>query len=219
LRKDPASFEKLMGFPLKDFLDSVLTGTPPPSAAAATQNDAITKLVEKIDGLEKRLVQRDAQEGESRYQSTLATTLKDPKFELLATMPNAMQEMLNFSQGYFKKYGAEAWRSLTPEKIASTLQDVYQEHLRTSLSSSAVRKALGLPEEKASGDDPPEETPKPQASRQPTKPRTVTPSMASSPARGSAEGDGSKKKRPPTNDEVLRDAAKLVPQDVWDQDF
>lgn len=204
--KDPRNIEKL-GIPLKDFLDAVLSGEANPAKRTETViGGEIEELRQKVATLEGSLEQQRTAANEARFRADLGSVLSKPEYTLLASMPGAVDEMLRYSAMYFGKYGPDAFRRLTPEAIAATLQDTYREHVVSLRSNPAARDILGIPSEE-------QQTTVATAKKPPSKPRTITPAMSAGAAKGAPE---TKNKLPPTSDELLREAVKLVPEDVWD---
>lgn len=207
LKQDPRNIEKL-GIPIQEFLDRVINdNAPTPGSIKRESSEELTALRTELGEMKKLLTRRDAQDNESRFEQSANSVLQQPEFELLRSHPDAIGEMKRFVGAYYQRFGKV---DLPHTKIAAILQDTWQEHLKSLGAAKAVRKVFGLPDEVQPGQEPPTpaRTPAPKQ-----KPKTVTPSMTSSPARGAAPEKELNRGRP---SDIIREAAKLVSADVWD---
>lgn len=213
LKKDPRAIEKY-GLPLQEFLDRVISDNTTTPQTVARQGDEKYQALEKQIGELKQILQStQASQGEERFRDNFKKVLATDEFELLRGFDDPEGAALRFAGEYYQANGR---LDLTHAQIARHLQDTWQEHLNSLRSSKAVRKALGLPDEPSQEAD--ESEPEPKASPRnavvpKAKPKTVTPNMASSPARGTPAPRVARQ----SDEDVLREAARLVPKDVWDQ--
>ena len=216
LKQDPRNLEKL-GIPMKEFLERVISeGAPTHDSIKRETNEEVTTLKGELAELKNLLIQSQTNSAEEKFRGRFESALAKPEYELLASHPKAFDEAIKFATAYYQENGR---MDLTPEDIARHLQDTWREELTSLRSAKAVRKVFGLPdepsEEDSDGEDVEQEPKAPL--RKPAalkaKPKTVTPTMASSPARGAPQAKVSRQ----SDEDIVREAAKLVPQDAWEQ--
>jgi hypothetical protein len=214
LKKDPRALEK-HGLSLQEFLDRIINdNAATPATARRESSEENSELRKEIKELKQLFMQDRVQSAEEKFLNRFDGALQKPEFELLRDYPDAKAAAIRFAGEYYQAHGK---MDLTPDQIARHLQDTWQEHLNSLRSAKAVRKVLGLPDEQDSQEseesEPESEAPPRRSVAPKAKPRTVTPNMASSPARGTPPAPRGKQ----SDEDILREAAKLVPKDIWDQ--
>lgn len=212
IKKDPRNIEKY-GISLQEVIDRVLTeGKPTEGTAKREVNEELTAVKRELAEMKQFIQRQQAQTAEEKFKERFSSTLQGEEFELLRSHPDAWSECVAFAAEYYQAHGK---MDLTPAQIAGHLQDTWREHLTSLRSAKAVRKVFGLPDEEApEGADESEPEPKvpPRKTSGPAAPKTVTSTMSSSPTRGAPPA----KVNRTNDDDIVREAAKLVPKDAWD---
>lgn len=219
LRSAPLETLERLGIPVQGLLDTIIKGAPAPgSAQTPTENTELSELRKELASVKEMLQKRDesqsAQAAESRVREVAQKTLAGQEYELLRAHPDPVGQVIGFLGAYYQEHGRPALQDLTMPDILGMLQDTYRDELTKLSSSQAVRKVLGLSDTPPAAEDEGEEGEESRHEpQQPVrrKPRTVTPSMTSSPAAGS-----SKPPPRPSEEETLRKLAATIPADVWE---
>lgn len=192
LRADPLAFLEKNGVEFRTLVERVVKGKPP--EAKPTAEDPVLK---RIAALEAQLKERDITEALGNHKNTLAETLKKEEYALLATRSDAVEQMMDFTAQYHQAHG----EVLSPERVASILQDTWRDELRSLSSHAAVREILGI---SATPDEALTEKPKKPAGK-----KTLTNDLDGTV--GSHKDDETSV----LEDDELRAAAKLIPKDAW----
>lgn len=210
LRQDPRNLEKY-GINLQDFIQSIIAvGNGQPAPTARAEENPLAKEVAELRQQVKSFIEGNAaSREEAAFRSIVEAGLRKPEFELLRANPEAIDQVIKFAGAYYHKTGVPILQALTIDQILVRMQSVWEERVKSLGSSAAVRKVFGVAD--APTPEPASDTRSEPPRR--TKPRTVTPAMVSSPAKGSGEPVN---KRPLTDEEQIREAMKLVPPGVWD---
>lgn len=208
-KADPFGTLERMGVPFAHLADRAIRGDV---AAKPRQGQEGQKSVEpagpeseltkKIEQLQARLDEQEAQRTMAEYTGKVETALAGDQFKLIRAYPGVVDEAVALAVQYAQEYG----EVLTPAKALDMLQTEFKEQLSSLRSHEAVREIFG-----AAAPTQPASTPPAVPNAQPAQPKTLTQSLVSQPAVSKQE----ERSRPQTETEMLMEAAKLLPPDVW----
>lgn len=207
---DPFKAVESLGLSFDGLVQTALKGgVPTPAPAKPAEDPEKAALLKRLEQLEQRDQRREIQNNIMAFQNNCATALKQPEFELLAARPDAVEQMMDFAN----KFASEHGKLLTPSEIAGILQDTWREELATMGSSAAIRKALGLPVDSSAANDT-----SATEENEPAKPKKAGPKISNKlpskppPAPGKTKPTGVQ-----SEEDILNEAAALVPHDAWDR--
>jgi hypothetical protein len=182
-------------------------GETPAAAAAAPPELAAVK--QELAEVKRYVAQTTQERAVNEYRDKLRAELSKTDYELLRAHPAAEAEMLQFAA----KYAAAKGEVLTPDRVASILQDEWRDYLKSLGSHAAIRQALGLSGSTQPAASASASSAKAEASQQPAasqSPGTLTNDMGTTRPQTAKKDWSAMSER-----EQLEEAAKLVPPDAW----
>lgn len=200
-KKDPfGTLKRELGMSFNDLAQLALADDP--TKVQPDEGDQVNpmtkKLLEKIEGLEKTITGQSVQRELQSYKADIKHAVSTDELAILTTMPNLENEVLTLAGSYYQKTGER----LPADKACAILAKYWEQHLQSLSSHAAARRVLGLP-------DPTDSTPgKALKPKGPSK--TLTNRQLASPPSGD-----NKVPENLTDEQEIRLAAKLIPDDVW----
>lgn len=204
IRTDPLSVLREAGFEFNDLARMVLDGGQPKQAPQQPKSEdkEFAAMRERVAKLEAEKQAATEEQYRNAYRGDIRQVLSDPKYKLLASHPDAENEMFEAAAEWAREYGEVR----QPEEFAGILQDQYRKELSELAARGPIREALGI------GDTTPAEAPAPETpgrTKRPVKPRSLTNNMAASPSK-KVDWDSL------SDQDLISEAAKLVPAGAWD---
>lgn len=200
-KKDPfGTLKKEFGLSFNDLAQLALEDDPQVVEPKAPAGDPIVqKLLEKIEGLEKTLNGQTVQRELESYRGDIKrAVIGGGPHEILTTMPNLENEVLQLAGQYYQRTGER----LSADKACGILAKYWEQHLQSLSSHAAARRVLGLPD------------PTDAANGKPARPKGPTKTLTNRQLASPPSGDN---KLPDnlSDEQELRLAAKLIPDDAW----
>lgn len=207
-KNNPLEFLEKSGMSFDDLAQRVLNDGAASPEEMVRQNASSTKseiqqLREEQTKLREVIQEQNNERMVKEYQRDVKKALGDDEFDLLRGYPNGEQLVFNLASVHASEHG----EVLTPADAARRIQGELIEQLKSLSSNTAVRKLLGLQDVA----EPKKEQAVPQSQSNPgNNTSTLTNALAATPASDVPDTSGM------TEFELLRNAAKLIPDTVWD---
>jgi len=202
LKADPFAVLQQAGVPFETLAREYLTGQPENNAEAPTADSSeIAALRAEVTAMREARSKDQSQANFNEYKGNLETAMAGDEYELVRTMPSAVDTAVQIAVRHNAQYG----EILSPKQVIDTMQEEYRLELTQLKSSAAIRKVLGL------ADLPPSDVPTPpsQPAATPAAPsQTLTNNMTSSTTPPAPLGDLSE-------DDELELASKMITDDDW----
>ena len=201
-KEDPLQFLERHGIEFEDLAKRVINDGAPSSAELVKRESGrnqseIAKLREEHTKLQE-LVQNQNNERLVRdYKTEVSKVLKEDRFELLHSYPGAMDLVFNLASNH----AAENEEVLTPEQAAVRIQGELEVQLKTLAKSPSVQRLLAA---ETAAPEAPNKAPSPTATT------TLTNQMAATPPANLPDTSNL------SEYELLAQAAKLLPANVWE---
>ena len=208
-KENPVEFIEKQGMTFDDLAKRVLNdgSASPEEMIRSNSNKNMSEIQQLRDQISKQgeMIQNQANERHVReYQKDVKSVLQTDEFELLQAYPDSETLIFNLAS----LHASEQGEVLTPTDAARRIQSELTEQLTSLSKNEAVRKLLGF-----QGEPVDLKSAATQATSNPgvqSKPNTLTNALAATPA---AEVPDTSRL---SEYELLREAAKLIPQGAFD---
>lgn len=211
IKADPLAYLKeigALGLLADQLQGKAPSGQPKPKAPPPAQ------LPKEVADRLERIEQAQLNNFRNNVRTTYGSQLEQEEFKLLATKTGAVDEMLEFAEGYVQAapFGIDPATGipytpegnlLTPQWVARHVQDTFRQEIQGYAQHDAVRELLGAPK-------PAEENPTaPQAPAKPKKVKKRKGQVAAAPPNDEVEL---------TPMQELQNAVALIPEDAWGEE-
>lgn len=134
------TIQKEFGLTFNDMAQMVIKDQDSIQPKKDQPTEEVAALRAELEELKQQLSNQETRRGINQYAQETQKVLADEKFSALRTMPNALDEVMEYATLYAKEYG----EYLQPSDVAGILQDEWVETLKSATSDSAVRQLLDL---------------------------------------------------------------------------
>lgn len=198
-----------LGLRTEDLLQQVITGKLPPGMESPQTQQGPTseaaQLRKELADLKGLITQQHENRILEDHRGKIRATLESPEFELLATDPAMVEEVLELQTEWFRSY-----REVLPiQQAASKILEEFKVRLQGMASNQAARKILGIPDLDVDDEDSILRESRPSVPAGPPRKKLSKPQKPAPKKEPQEDVD------PMDEESVIRAALKAMPPDYW----